>query len=210
MMKGIAILAACVLALASCGSTIGDAELQSYDASSYRSLQSINDGAYISFFDDGKHLASFAFKGSIDLGDYKGQKSVLTPTQKLSYEFIDLQGGVLLVRERGASRPTPVRAIDLSARKDLLKKGFFSVAKHSHENERDVILKMAGDRLNKDQLPLLKMTVEEMEKYATKAFKTGLAVEYYYKFLFDFQARQPTDLKEITPVLYPRENFLVF
>jgi hypothetical protein len=207
MLKKVAFFAACLAALASCGSPIGEAALQSYDASSYRSLQSVNDGKYVSFFDDGLHVATFELTGGTELGGYKDRKSVLTPTKKLAYEFIDLRDGILLVREMGASGPTPVRAIDLAARKDLLKKGFFSVSKHEQGNERDVVLKKAGDRLTKDQQALLKMSVEEMEKFATNAFKAGLAVEFYEKYLFDFQARRPESMKEITPVLY-RRNIL--
>lgn len=205
MLKKSAFFAACLAVLASCGSRIGEAALQSYDASSYGSLQSVNDGKFVSFFDDGVHVATFEYKDGAELSGYKDQKSVLTPAKKLAYEFIDLRDGVLLVRETGASGPTPVRAVDLAARKDLLKKGFFSVAKYSQENERDVILKRAGDRLNKEQQALLKMPVDEMEKFATNAFKAGLAVEFYEKYLFDFQARRPASMKEITPVLYRRD-----
>jgi hypothetical protein len=207
MMKKLVFFAACLAVLASCGSRIGEAALQSYDASAYRRLQSVNDGKYVSFFDDGLHVATFERINGADLSGYKDQKSVLTPTKKLAYEFIDLRDGVLLVREMGASGPTPVRAVDLAERKDLLKKGFFSVSKHEQGNERDVILKKAGDRLTKDQQSLLKMSVDEMEKFATNAFKAGLAVEFYEKYAFDFQARRPASMKEITPVLY-RRNIL--
>jgi hypothetical protein len=207
MLKKFALLSACLAVLSSCGSRMGEAALQSYDASSYRSLQSVNDGKYVSFFDDGVHVATFEYKGGAELGGYKDLKSVLTPTKKLAYEFIDLRDGVLLVRERGASGPTAVRAIDLAARKDILKKGFFSVSKYDQVKERDVILKKAGDRLSKGQQGLLKMSVDEMEKFAANAFNAGLAVEFYEKYAFDFQSGRPASMKEITPVLY-RRNIL--
>jgi hypothetical protein len=207
MLKKAVVLVFCLAALVSCGSRAGVAPLQSYDASDYGDLQSVNDGKYISFFADGMHVASFEYKGGSELGDYKGLRSVLTQTPKAAYEFLDLTGGILLARESGSSGPTPVRAIALSSGKDLLRKDFFSVSKHSQENERDVILKKAGDRLNKEQQALLKMSVEEMEKFATSAFKAGLAVEFYEKYKFDFQGAQATRMGEITPVLY-RRNIL--
>jgi hypothetical protein len=198
---------ACLAALSSCGSEFGAAKLPGYADSAYANLRSVVDGAYISFMDDDVHLASFAFTGSSKLADYQGQESVLTPTKKLAYEFIDLKGGVLLARERGSSGPTPVRAVDLARRRDLLGKGFYSVAKRSQENERDVLLKKAGDRLNKDQQALLKMPVEEMEEFAADAFKAGLAVEFYEKYAFDFRTGKPARMMVISPVLY-RRNIL--
>lgn len=198
---------ACLAALSSCGSGLGAAKLPGYVDSDYANLRSVVDGAYISFMDDGVHLASFAFAGSSRLADYQGRESVLTPSRKLAYEFIDLKGGVLLARERGSSGPTPVRAVDLARRRDLLGKGFFSVAKHSQENERDVILKKAGDRLTREQQALLKMPVNEMEEFAANAFKAGLAVEFYEKYEFDFEAGKPERMKVISPVLY-RRNIL--
>jgi hypothetical protein len=207
MLRKAMIAAACLAALSSCGSGVRAAKLPGYSDSDYANLRSVVDGAYISFLDDEVHLATFAFKGSERLGDYEGQESVLTPSKKLAYQFIDLKGGVLLARERGSSGPTPVRAVDLARREDLLRKGFFSVANSSQKNERDVILKKAGDRLNKDQQALLKMPVDEMENFATNAFKAGLAVEYYEKYAFDFQAGKPQRMMVIAPVLY-RRNIL--
>jgi len=192
------------LLLASCGSKAGSSALASYDETSYRDLGNAIDSGYISFFDDGTHLATFAYKDSAKLSDYAGLKSILTPTKKLAYEFLDLRGGVLLVREKGAPRPTPVRAIELGTGKDLLKKGFFSVATHAQESERRVILKKAGDRLSSEQLDMLQTTVEAMEEFAAKSLARGLAVEYYERYRFDSATRTADSLKAIQPSLYPR------
>jgi len=204
MLNKLIIIVPCVALLLSCAPSGGKA----IEELSRDGCASFNNDRFITFYNDKVHIASYEYKNSADINVYKADKPAFLASGKTRYGFIGLNGDVLMIREKAGSTSSPVRFIDLKAKKDLLKKGFFSTATFSQEAEKEVVLKKVGDRLNEQQLPLLKTTIQNMEEYAQNLAKSGLAMEFYQKYKFDFETKSLVEVNEIIPVLY-RRNVLM-
>lgn len=171
-------------------------------------LKAIGNDRYICFLSEGKLVASYARGQGQSIADYAGQNAILVKSKDAEYRFISLAGDVLVLREYVASGPSRARIVDLQARKDVLGKGFFSAAEGDSANDGDVIYRLIGDRLNGKQQLQLGIPEEKLESIALDAYKSGLALEFYEKYRFDFVLRKPVKTGEIVYILVKRTTWM--
>ena len=52
------------------------------------------------------------------------------------------------------------------------------------------------------------MPIANLEAYAEELYKSGMALEYYEKFVFDIDAKTVAPLDEIVTVIVPRTTWM--